>query len=248
MSLISVKRLALPSFLLIGFGVFFASSAYDLISWHYLSQHYGGIKNFVADQQWLSYLGFFCAYVATVAFSLPIASLLTLAGGAVFGWPATILVLGAATTGAGLVFFATRNLFTDMLRRRAGPFLSKLEDGFSKNGFFYLLALRLIPAAPFWAVNIVPALTRMSLSQFLVATFLGIIPGTCTYIWFGRSFDHVLAAGKRPDIEALTNPNVLLPLAGLAALALIPIFVRRHKTNSEKKGNSEPDCFPPNQG
>jgi len=236
MSLPLIKRLALPGVLLAGFGIFFTSGAHDLLSWQFLGQHYTAIKDFVANRQWISYLGFFCAYTMTVAFSLPIASLLTLVGGAVLGWPATILVVGAATTGAGLVFLAARNLFIDMLRHQAGPFLGKLEAGFSKNAFFYLLALRLIPAAPFWAVNIVPAITRMDSIQFLTATFLGIIPGTCVYIWVGRSFDHVLAAGKTPDLEVLTNSNILLPLAGLGMLALMPILVRRWQARSKKRG------------
>ena len=167
------------------------------------------------------------SYVLAVAFSLPIASLLTLAGGAVLGWPAVILVVAAATTGAGLVFLAARNLFIDLLRQRAGRFIAKLEKGFSENGFLYLLALRLVPAAPFWAVNIVPALTRMPFRQFIGATCLGIIPGTAVYISVGRGFDHILAAGKTPDLGVLTSQEILLPLAGLGALSLLPILVRR---------------------
>ena len=161
MKLPAVKRLLLPAILLGGLTLFFASSANEIISWGFLGTHYNAIKTFASDHIWLGYLAFFCSYVLAVAFSLPIASLLTLAGGAVLGWPAVILVVAAATTGAGLVFLAARNLFIDLLRQRAGRFIAKLEKGFSENAFFYLLALRLVPAAPFWAVNIVPALTRM---------------------------------------------------------------------------------------
>lgn len=244
MTLPPVKRLLLPAILVAGLTGFFASGANEVISWQFLGQHYASIKTFTADHVWLGYLVFFCAYTLAVAFSLPIASLLTLAGGAVLGWPAVILVVGAATTGAGLVFLAARNLFTDMLRRRAGPFLSKLEAGFSQNAFFYLLALRLVPAAPFWAVNIVPALTRMSLRQFLGATCLGIIPGTTVYISVGRGFDHILAAGRTPDLGVLTSPHILLPLAGLGALSLLPIIVRRWqatKTPAAKGVHDETD-------
>jgi uncharacterized membrane protein YdjX (TVP38/TMEM64 family) len=153
--------------------------------------------------------------------------LLTLAGGAVLGWPAVILVVAAATTGAGLVFLAARNLFTDLLRQRARAFFTKLEKGFSENAFFYLLALRLVPAAPFWAVNIVPAVTHMPFRQFIGATCLGIIPGTAVYIWVGRGFDHILAAGKTPNLGILTSPEILLPLTGLGAFSLLPILMRR---------------------
>ena len=221
------KRLLPPAILLGGLTLFFASGASEIISWGSLGTHYTIIKTFAGDYIWLGYLAFFCSYVLAVAFSLPIASLLTLAGGAVLGWPAVILVVTAATTGAGLVFLAARNLFTDLLRQRAGGFFAKLERGFSQNAFFYLLALRLVPAAPFWAVNIVPSLTRMPFRQFIGATCLGIIPGTVVHISVGRGLDHILAAGKTPDLGALTSPEIFLPLAGLGALSILPILVRR---------------------
>ena len=92
------KELLLPGILLTGFIAFFASGAHEFFSWQFLGEHYNVIKDFVGDKQWLSYLGFFCAYLVAVAFSLPIASLLTLAGGAIFGWPAAALAVLAATT------------------------------------------------------------------------------------------------------------------------------------------------------
>ena len=240
----AANGLLLPAILLAGLTLFFASGANEIASLGFLSTHYAVIKTFAGDHIWLGYLAFFCVYVLAVTFSLPIASLLTLAGGAVLGWPAVILVVTAATTGAGLIFLATRNLFTDLLRRRTSAFFAKLERGFSQNAFFYLLALRLVPAAPFWAVNIVPALTRMPFCQFIGATCLGIIPGTVVYISVGRGFDHILAAGKTPDFSVLTSPEILLPLAGLGALSLSPILLRRWqaaKKSATKGRHNETD-------
>ena len=225
------KELILPGILLAGFIAFFAIGAYEFFSWQVLGQHYNAIKGFVGEKQWLSYLGFFCAYSAAVAFSLPIASLLTLAGGAILGWPAATLAVVAATFGAGLVFFAARNLFSDILQRRASPFIVRLEYGFYQNAFFYLLALRLVPTAPFWVVNIVPALTRMGITQFLAATFIGIIPGTFVYVWVGRGFDQALAAGQPIDFNILSSPSVLLPLGALSVLSLMPVFVKLRQTS-----------------
>ena len=235
------KELLLPGILLTGFIAFFASGAHEFFSWQFIGQHYNAIKDFVGDKQWLSYLGFFCAYLAAVAFSLPIASLLTLTGGAILGWPTAALAVLAATAGAGMVFFAARSLFPGILQRRAGPFLAKLEDGFSQNAFFYLLALRLVPTAPFWVVNIVPALTRMGIVQFLAATFIGIIPGSFVYVWVGRGFDQALTAGQKPDFSILSNLNILLPLCALGLLSLLPVFVRRRQTrikNLRKTGET----------
>ncbi len=214
---------------------FFASGANEFLNWQVLGQHYTVIKGFVSDEQWLSYLWFFCAYLLTVAFSLPIASLLTLAGGAILGWPAATLSVVAATAGAGLVFFATKNIFSNTLQRRGGPFLRKLEDGFSQNAFFYLLALRLIPTTPFWVLNIVPALTRMGIAKFLAATFIGIIPGSCVYVWVGRGLDQVLAAGQTPDLRILASPNLLLPLTALGAFALMPALMKKRQTIAKKQ-------------
>ena len=79
------KRLLLPAVLLGGSTLFFASGASESISWGFLGTHYAVIKTFAVDHTWLSYLAFFCSYVFAVSFSLPIASLLTLVGGAVLG-------------------------------------------------------------------------------------------------------------------------------------------------------------------
>ena len=230
-----LKRVILPGFLLAGLGMFFISGAHDFFNWQLLSQHYNAIKTFAVNQQWQSYLWFLCAYMVAVAFSLPVASLLTLAGGAILGWPAAPLVVLAATAGAGIVFLAARNLFTNTLPRWTGPFIGKLEDGFSQNAFFYLLALRIIPTTPFWVLNIVPALTRMSINKFLIATFIGIIPGSCVYIWVGHSFDEVLATGQTPDLMVLANPNLLLPLTALGVFVLIPVFIKYRQTSIKKK-------------
>ena len=109
-----------------------------------------------------------------------------------------LLVLVGATAGAGVVFIAARTAFADLARRRAGPFMARLEDGFSRNAFSYLLALRLIPAAPFWVVNIVPALTRMPFRSYLAATFIGIAPGSAVFVSVGRVSTMFWRRGARP--------------------------------------------------
>ena len=76
-------------------------------------------------------------------------------------------------------------------------------------------------------VNIVPALTNMRLAPFLLATLIGITPGSAVFVSVGRGFDHILAAGQTPDVSVLTSPPILLPLAGLGVLALLPIAYRR---------------------
>ena len=181
-----------------------------------------------------SYFGFMLIYIGVVAFSLPIASSLTLAAGALIGWPSIGLIVVAATVGASLLFVASRSLLRDFLRARAGPFFARFESGFTKNAFSYLLFLRLMPAAPFWAVNILPAFSSMRLAQFIGATAIGIIPGTSVYVAFGRSFDHLLARGETPNLATLNTPHVWLPLAGLALMTLLPTLYRQFKPTGTK--------------
>ena len=224
-----VGKWGFPAILICGLVGFFATGLHQLISWETVARHYHEISHFIEQNRAASYFGFVLCYTAVVAFSLPIASLLTLAAGALLGWLSIGLIVVAATAGASLLFIAARGLFRDFLRARAGPFFAKLEDGFTRNAFGYLLFLRLIPAAPFWAVNILPAFSSMRLTQFIGATAIGIVPGTSVYVAVGRGFDHLLARGETPNLSVLNTPHIWLPLAGLALLALLPTLYRQVK-------------------
>ena len=235
-----IGKWGLPAILLCGLAGFFATGLHQLISWETVARHYAEISHFIEQNRTASYLGFVLFYTAVVAFSLPIASLLTLAAGALLGWPAIGLIVVAATAGASLLFIAARGLFRDVLRARAGPFFAKLEAGFTKNAFGYLLFVRLMPAAPFWAVNILPAFSSMRLAPFIGATAIGIIPGTSVYVAVGRGFDHLLAQGKTPNLAVLNTPHIWLPLAGLALLALLPTVYRQIRPTGKKDQPHDP--------
>jgi uncharacterized membrane protein YdjX (TVP38/TMEM64 family) len=222
-----VKRLWLPALLVSGLGLFLAFGGRHILSWQTIALHYGTLTTATETNLVFAATTFLGIYIIAVAFSLPVALPLTLTGGALFGWGAIGLVMVGATIGATVVFIAARTAFADLARERAGPFLSRLEDGFSRNAFSYLLALRLIPAAPFWVVNIVPALTRMSPGSFVLATFIGIAPGTTVFVSVGRGFDHILGSGSVPDLQALSSPAILGPLVALGLLALLPVAWRR---------------------
>ena len=240
-----IGKWGLPAVLICGLIGFFATGLHALISWETVTRHYAEVSHFLEQNRTASYLGFVIIYTAVVAFSLPIASLLTLAAGALIGWPAIGLIVVAATAGASLLFIAARGLLRDVLRARAGPFFAKLESGFTKNAFAYLLFLRLMPAAPFWAVNILPAFSGMRFVQFVSATAIGIIPGTSVYVAVGRGFDHLLVRGETPNLAILHSPHIWLPLAGLALLALLPILVRKIRPASKlaSKPASKKDPF-----
>lgn len=234
-----LKRLLLPALLVTGLLLFFAFGGHTRLSWDAIAMNYATLKSHAEANLLVAALAFLLLYAMAVSFSLPIALPLTLTGGAIFSWLAILLVVTGATIGAGVVFLAARTVFADVARQRAGPFIARLEAGFTQNAFSYLLALRLIPAAPFWVVNIVPALTRMSLSSFLIATFVGILPGSAVFVSVGRGFDHILAAGRTPDLEVLGSSAILGPLVALGLLSLLPVVWRQIKSRLGTDQNGE---------
>lgn len=173
-------------------------------------------------------IGFVLAYAAVVALSLPGATIMTLAGGFLFGVPlgASLTVIGA-TLGATALFIIARSAVGDALRQRAGPFLGRMAEGFGRNAFNYLLFLRLVPAFPFWAVNLAPALLGMRLVPYIIATAIGIIPGTVVFSAFGASLGQVFDAGGDVHLKDVLSPTLIAALAGLGVLALLPVFLKR---------------------
>ena len=226
MALFQKKRLIFLSIFLIGLLLFFFGGIKEIFNWNTFSKHYVEIKFNALNNVPFVYVVFVLVYFLTVAFSLPIASLLTIGGGAIFGWPAALLVILGASGGSCVVFISARYIFKDLFYQHANQFFIKLERGFSKDAFTYLMGLRLLPVVPFWALNIIPALVEMRLATFFNATLLGIIPGTIVYTSLGRSFDIVLSNGKPPDPNILSTPNMYLTLLGLSFLLIAPYFSR----------------------
>ena len=209
-------------------GGVYASGLHHELSLSGLQQRRATLQAFVASRPLLAPLAFILAYAAATALSLPGAIFLTLAGGFLFGtWLGCLWSVIGATAGAVVVFAIARTALGSMLRQRAGPWLERLESGFRRDAFSYLLALRLVPLVPFWLVNLVPALLDVSLGTFALATFLGIIPGALIFAGVGSGLGAVLDRGDQPELGIVLQPEILLPLVGLAVLALLPVLYRR---------------------
>lgn len=188
------------------------------------------LQAYVAENLVAAALAFAAAYAAVVALSLPGATIMTVAGGFLFGTLAGgALAVVSATVGAALVFLAARTVIGDWLKTRAGPFLRRMEEGFHANAFHYLLFLRLVPAFPFWAVNLVPALVGVPLRTFVGATALGIIPGTFVFAAFGAGIGDVFDTGGEVRLADALNPTLLAALVGLGLLALLPVLLRQRR-------------------
>jgi uncharacterized membrane protein YdjX (TVP38/TMEM64 family) len=171
---------------------------------------------------------FALVYAAAAALSIPGAIILTLAGGFLFGVAVGgLAVVIGATIGAAIIFTVAKTALGESLRAKAGPFIQKLEAGFRKDAFSYLLFLRLVPIFPFWLVNLVPAFLGVSLRVFVTATFIGIIPGSLVYTWVGSGLGAVFDRGEEPDLRIIFEPQIIGPIIGLAVLALVPIVIKR---------------------
>jgi uncharacterized membrane protein YdjX (TVP38/TMEM64 family) len=200
------------------------------------------------NSHWLvALLIFMAVYVAAVALSFPGASVMTILGGLLFGaWVGGTATVIAATIGAVLIFEIAKSAFGEGLAKRAGPFLSRIKDGFAADAFNYLLFLRLVPAFPFWLVNIAPALANVRLRTFTLATALGIIPGTFAFSFIGAGLDSLIMAQNAAhetcvaakgaaacpyelSVSSLITKELLLAFVALGVVSLIPVAIKKWK-------------------
>jgi len=238
--LIAVALLAIAAYIIFGRGS---------ISLEALIRHRMAIDGFVTEHRLLAVLAYIALYIAAVALSLPGAVFLTVAGGLLFGLAvgASAAVIGA-TVGATIIFLVARTALGEPLLRRAGPRAAQLAQGFRDDAFSYLLFLRLVPAFPFFLVNLVPAFAGVRLLPFVTATALGVIPGAIVYALAGTGLDSLIAAQRdayntclaagRTECQMIFNakdvltPQLIGALVALGLLALVPVIVKRLRTRS----------------
>jgi uncharacterized membrane protein YdjX (TVP38/TMEM64 family) len=243
-----LRRFAPVAVVLLAMVLVFASGAHRHLSLETLVRHRMAIDAFM-DHHMVAALGAFIAiYIVVVSLSIPGALFLTITSGILFG----TLIGGAAsvigaTTGATVIFLVARSACGENLVRRAGPLACKLAAGFRADAFNYLLFLRLVPAFPFFLVNLVPAIAGVKLRTFVAATAVGIVPATFAFAFFGSGLDSVidaqdvaykacLATGNIDcrlgfDVHALASPRVVAAFIVLGLFALVPVVVKHFKAS-----------------
>jgi uncharacterized membrane protein YdjX (TVP38/TMEM64 family) len=228
-----LKRFAPLLLLLAGAVAIFASGAGQYLNLDALQSHEAALRAFVAQQLPLALLAFIAVYALATAVSLPGGTILTLAGGFLFGtWVGGAATVVGATLGAILVFYAVKTSFGQALRERAeasGGRLKSVIDGVQEGAFGYILTLRLIPLAPFWLVNVAAALAHVPLRAYALATFIGIMPATFIYSGIGSGIGALVERGETPDLGVIFEPRVLLPLVALGLLSLVTTLYQRRR-------------------
>jgi uncharacterized membrane protein YdjX (TVP38/TMEM64 family) len=200
------------------------------VSWTVLAAGTGGLRAAIEARPVLAPIGYVLIYVVVTALSIPQASVLSIVGGALFGpVRATVLIVAGASVGATLLFLAARTALAGPVRARAAPLLDRVRPGLERDGFNYLLSLRLLPAVPFWLLNLAPPLVGMRLGPFVAATVIGIIPGTFVFASLGAGLGAVFDRGEKPDLGLIFEPRVILPILALALLSLVPALYRRFR-------------------
>ena len=178
----------------------------------YLKGSLDKFKTLYENHSVLVIAGYFIVYVLTTSLSLPGASPLGIAGGALFGfWTATIVVSFASTIGATLACLVSRFLLRDWIQNNFGDKIAKVNEGIEKEGAFYLFTLRLIPIFPFWMINLVMGLTKMPLSRFYWVSQIGMLPGTMVFVNAERNWQKLIFSKgffPKPDHFICTHGNL----------------------------------------
>ena len=221
----SSGKIILALTLAVGIGAFFYFDLGQYLSLEALKKNRDSLLAYTKSNYGFAVALFVLIYIVQTAFSLPGGAILTLAGGFLFGslW-GTLFVNIGATSGATLAFLAARYLLRDWVEQKFGDRLEPIQAGFAQNAFNYLMTLRLIPAFPFFLVNLVSGLTRVNLGTYVIATAIGIIPGSFVYAYAGRQLGTINSLGE------IASPPVLLAFTLLGLLALLPTIYKKFQS------------------
>jgi pyruvate/2-oxoglutarate dehydrogenase complex dihydrolipoamide dehydrogenase (E3) component/uncharacterized membrane protein YdjX (TVP38/TMEM64 family) len=215
----STRRWLLLALIAALIAVFFALDLHHRLTLDELRIQRAALADAIAAHPLASAAAYFCAYVIVTALSLPAASLLTLAGGALFGFGQGLLLVSFASTfGATLAMLLARYLLRDAVQARFGARLKGIDAGLAREGAFYLFALRLVPAFPFFLVNLAMGLTRLPTRTYFWVSQLGMLPATAVFVYAGTEI------GQLTSLRGLLSPGLL---AAFALLGLLPLATKK---------------------
>lgn len=200
-------------------GAFFYFDLGTYLNLAFLKQGHGDAVTFVTNNALASTIGFFIFYVLVTSASLPGAAIMTLGAGSVFGLPWGMLVVSfASTVGATLAMLISRTVLREWVQNRFAAQLTLVNDGLAKDGGFYLFSLRMVPLLPFFIINLVMGLTRISVWQFYWVSQVGMLAGTFVFVFAGTQLAGV------SSLSDVLSPGLI---AALSLLGLFPLIARK---------------------
>ncbi|MBX9589951.1 MAG: VTT domain-containing protein [Hyphomonadaceae bacterium] len=231
--------------LAVGMACVFALGWHDHLTLETIVTLHDRFHAFLAMHAALTIAVYMATYALLVALSIPCGLIMTVAGGLLFGTLiGGLAAVVGATFGASIIFLIARSAVGDTFSERTAPWLAKLSAGFKDQALSYMLFLRLVPAFPFWFVNIAPAMLGVPLKTYVLGTFLGIMPATFAFASAGAGLHSVVTAAKstyaacvalkgadacqlKINASTLLTPELLLALVLLGLVALIPVVLKR---------------------
>ncbi len=219
-----MKKIVLLGVLLVIVIVFFQFDLGQYLTLDYIKAQQQQIDQFYQQHRVLTLLGFFLLYIVITGASLPGAAVMTLAAGAIFGIVnGVVLVSFASTIGASIAFLVSRYLFRESVQSRFARTLNSINAGIDRDGAFYLFALRLVPAFPFFAINLAMGLTSLRLWTFFWVSQLGMLAGTIVYVNAGTQLAQIESASGIFSSEIILSFLLLamLPFIGRKIIELI---------------------------
>lgn len=228
---LSGRSTAVPKFvvalILTGVVTFIAWALGDELSLKKLAAREVAFRTFQTDHPVLVYMAAFAAYVAVAGLSLPGATGLTLLLAWLFGfWRGMLVVSFGSTAGATVAFLLSRYLFRDAITKRFGDRLIAFNEALRREGAFYLLTLRLIPAVPFFVINAVMGLTPLPVRTFWWVSQIGMLPGTAVYVYAGASVPRLQTLAEQGIGAIFSSAQVTQILIAFVLLGLFPLVVR----------------------
>jgi len=237
-----MKKIIILGLVVAIIAVFMVFDLGQYLTLEYIKSQQASLQDFYQHNTVLTILGFLGIYIIVTAASLPGAAIMTLGGGAIFGLVTGVIIVSfASSIGATLAFLVSRFVLRDSVQNKFGKNLKSINAGIEKDGAFYLFALRLVPAFPFFVINMVMGLTRLKTWTFYWVSQLGMLAGTIVYVNAGTQLAQIESA------SGILSFNLILSFVLLAMLPFIGRkFVNIIKINKALKAYPKPSKFDTN--
>jgi uncharacterized membrane protein YdjX (TVP38/TMEM64 family) len=215
----AIKKIAVVGVVVALVVVFFALDLRQYLTLSYIKESQENFQALYAEHRAGVIAAYMAIYILVTSLSLPGAAVMTLAGGAMFGLlVGTVVVSFASTIGATLACAVSRFVLRDWVQAKVGDRLRTVNDGIEREGAFYLFTMRLIPAIPFWLINLTMGLTRMRIVTFYWVSQVGMLAGTIVYVNAGKELARI------DSLSGILSPRLI---GSFVLLGLFPIIAKK---------------------